>query len=141
MNDLQAALGKSQIDSLCDFVRVRENLAKKYIENLTGLHLQLPKINKDIKSSWHLFVVRIKDYETKITKRELFETLRSKKIGVNVHYIPIYLHPYYQKLNFKKNYCIEAEKYYKEAITLPLHPSLSSNEQDYIIDTLREHVV
>ena len=87
-------------------------------------------------SSFHLYVIRLKLEEISITHREVFERLRQKKILVNLHYIPVYLHPFYQKLGFKKGYCPEAEKYYSEAISIPMYPTLKKKDQDIVINEL-----
>lgn len=106
-------------------------------ERKTGKPLISPWQHPDTYSAFHLYVVRLKLNEIQKTRRESFDLLRKSDIGVNVHYIPVHLHPYYQKLDFYRSQFPEAEKHYEEAITLPLHPTMTCEEQDHIINTLK----
>ena len=98
MTDIAAALGLSQLDRLDEFVARRNALATRYQELLQNLPLELPKISGDVKSAFHLYVIRLRTSEVALAKRDVFNTLRERGLGVNLHYIPIYRHPYYQKM-------------------------------------------
>lgn len=138
MTDIQAALGTSQMARLDAFVTRRQQLAARYDTLLADLPLQLPVQEPRVQSSWHLYVVRLRLTQIGRSHREVFEALRAAGIGVNLHYIPVYLQPYYRALGFVPGYCPEAERYHAEAITLPLYPGMSEKDQDYIAATLRQ---
>lgn len=137
MNDIQAALGASQMSRLEVFVERRRQLATRYTSLLADLPLRLPIQDSRAQSSWHLYVVRLRLDQIGRSHREVFDALRAAGIGVNLHYIPVYLQPYYRSLGFSPGYCPEAERYHGEAISLPLYPGLSESDQDYIAATLR----
>jgi UDP-4-amino-4,6-dideoxy-N-acetyl-beta-L-altrosamine transaminase len=139
MTDIQAALGASQMTRLAEFVGRRRYLAARYSDMLGGLQLplQLPEQDARAGSSWHLYVVRLRLDAMHVTHREVFEGLHEAGIGVNLHYIPVHLQPYYQALGFQSGYCPEAERYAVEAISLPLYTGLTETEQDHIVATLR----
>lgn len=136
MTDLQAALGASQLDHLNAFVVRRRQMAERYDQKLQALALTLPWQHPDTHSSWHLYIVRLRLNKIAKTHRQVFEALREAGIGVNLHYIPVHTQPYYQALGFGWGDFPEAEQYYREAISLPLHPGLTEEEQDYVVDTL-----
>jgi len=138
MNDIQAALGTSQMSRLDEMVAERHRLAARYNEQLHDLPLLLPYQIKDFYSAFHLYVVRLILPKVAKSHRAVFEELRSAGIGVNLHYIPVHIQPYYQKLGFCSGDFPEAEKYYREAITLPLYHHLSENDQDKVIGCLRD---
>lgn len=136
MTDLQAALGLSQMTRLEEFIAKRHVLASRYNEKLAELPLVLPYQIPDSYSGQHLYVIRLKPDERRKSHRLVFESLRAAGIGVNLHYIPVYLHPYYRKMGFEPGYCPEAELYYSEAISLPMYPDLSFSQQDRVIEVL-----
>ncbi len=136
MTELQAALGISQIQRLDEFVAQRHQLAQRYNQLLAGLPLTLPWQHPDSYSGLHLYVIRLQLDKINKTHRQVFEELREAGIGVNLHYIPVHTQPYYQKMGFKQGDFPEAEKYYQEAISLPLFPELSQQEQDFVVDAL-----
>ncbi|MDX8549498.1 UDP-4-amino-4,6-dideoxy-N-acetyl-beta-L-altrosamine transaminase [Methanospirillum sp. J.3.6.1-F.2.7.3] len=138
MTDIQAGLGLSQLQRLDSYVARRNYLAKKYSESLQGLPIQLPSIDAKNISAFHLFVIRLKLDELLPTRTEIFLQLQSKGIGVNVHYMPVYMQPYYQKLGFSKGQFPEADKYAEDVITLPLFPLMTDNEQEIVIKSLTE---
>lgn len=138
ITDIQAALGLSQLKRLDSYVQKRKQLAEKYAQKLKNLPLTLPVIKKDCDSSWHLYAVRLQTGKISKTRKEVFDAMRDKNIGVNVHYIPVHLHPYYKELGFSPGDYPESEAYYAQALTLPLFPALKDEEQDYICDTLAE---
>ena len=140
MTDLQAALGQSQMQRLDEFVSRRHTIAKRYDESLNNLPLVIPSKQPDSYSSMHLYVIRIQHEKIEKTHREVFEVLHDADIGVNLHYIPIYHQPYYKNLGFVKGYCLNAESYYSEAMSLPMYPDLSEKKQDTVIDILKKAI-
>lgn len=136
MTELQAALGISQMQRLDEFVAQRHQLAQRYNQLLAGLPLTLPWQHPDSYSGLHLYVIRLQLDKINKTHRQVFEELREAGLGVNLHYIPVHTQPYYQKMGFKQGDFPEAEKYYQEAISLPLFPELSQQEQDFVVDAL-----
>jgi len=138
MTDVQAALGMSQIQRLDAYVQRRQFLARAYDERLCQLPLQLPCQHADSASAWHLYVVRLKLNEITRSQREVFESLRTVGIGVNLHYIPVHIQPYYAQMGFCEGDFPEAERYYREAISLPMFPLLSDKSQSEVVLRLRE---
>ncbi len=136
MTDIQAALGASQLAKIDGFVARRRELAARYDRLLGGLPLTLPWQAEKDASAWHLYVVRLKLDEIAKSHRRVFEELRSAGIGVNLHYIPVHTQPYYQGLGFKAGDFPAAERYYAEAVSLPMHCGLSDEQQDYVAATL-----
>jgi len=136
MTDIAAALGLAQMKRLNDFVSKRNYIAKRYNEKFKDFPLVIPRQNLDTYSSYHLYVIRLKLKEITKTQREVFEALRMAGILVNLHYIPVYRQPYYENIGFKSGYCLEAEKYYSEAISLPIYFGLSETQQDTVIEEL-----
>jgi len=137
LTDLQAALGASQMTRLGKFIRQRRLLARRYDEILAGLPLTLPWQHPDTVSSWHLYVVRLQLNRIRKTHRQVFEALRADGIGVNLHYIPVYTHPYYRRLGFKLGQFPEAERFYAEAVSLPLFYELAEADQDRVAAALK----
>lgn len=140
MTDMQAALGLSQLGKLEAFVERRRQLAARYHSLLAGLPLQLPAAQADAESAWHLYVVRLQTERIGKSHREVFQALREAGIGVNLHYIPVHLQPYYRALGFAPGDFPEAERYYGQALTLPLYPAMSEIEQDIVIRQLQQLV-
>jgi dTDP-4-amino-4,6-dideoxygalactose transaminase len=132
MTDIHAALGLSQLDRLEEFVIRRNDLAQRYDSALVNIPVQLQIIPKDVYSARHLYVVRVNAKQ----HRSLFEAFRSEGVGVNLHYIPVHLQPYFRNLGFKEGLFQESEDYGQEAISLPLYPDLSHEEQDKVIEVL-----
>ncbi|UVM71042.1 UDP-4-amino-4,6-dideoxy-N-acetyl-beta-L-altrosamine transaminase [Pseudomonas alvandae] len=137
ITDLQAALGLSQLNKLDGFIARRRELAARYDRLLDGLPLTLPGLQADAESAWHLYVVRLRLEEISLSHRQVFEGLRAAGIGVNLHYIPVHLQPYYRDLGFAPGDYPQAERYYAEAISLPMFPSLSDEQQDYVAGQLQ----
>jgi UDP-4-amino-4,6-dideoxy-N-acetyl-beta-L-altrosamine transaminase len=140
MTDLQAALGLSQMRRLDEFVTQRHVIAKRYNQLLADLPVNTPWQNEDSYSGLHLYVIRLKLAEMGKTHRQVFEAMRALGIGVNLHYIPVYHQPYYENLGFKTGYCLEAEQYYAEAISLPMYPGLTEAQQDLVVTALHEAI-
>ena len=137
MTDIQAALGSSQIKHLDEFVLRRRWLADRYNEAFSSLPLTSPWQHPDCDSAFHLYVIQLELDRGGKTRRQLFEFLRQAGIGVNLHYIPVYLQPYYRSMGFKPGYCPESERYYGAAISLPLYYDLSEKDQDRVVDAIR----
>ncbi|QLE52278.1 UDP-4-amino-4,6-dideoxy-N-acetyl-beta-L-altrosamine transaminase [Nostoc sp. C057] len=138
MTDIQAALGASQLQRLDKFVERRQLIAQRYNQLLQDLPLILPWQHPDSESSWHLYVIRLKLDKINKTHRQIFEELRSTGVGVNLHYIPVHIQPYYQKLGFQLGDFPKVEQYYEEAITIPLYYGLNEESQDKVVIPLRE---
>jgi UDP-4-amino-4,6-dideoxy-N-acetyl-beta-L-altrosamine transaminase len=136
MTDLQAALGLSQMERLNVYVARRHELARRYDQLLADLPVTTPWQHPDSYSGMHLYVIRLKLDKINKTHRQVFDELLEQGIGVNLHYIPVHTHPYYQRLGFLGvKYCI-AERYYAEAISLPMYQTLSTEQQDQVINIL-----
>lgn len=136
MTDIQAALGISQMSRLVLYVAKREALARQYDVRLAQLPVRLPKRAGNRSSAWHLYVVRVAASE----RLAVFNAMRSAGIGVNVHYSPVHLQPYYRRQGFVPGQFPNAEAHGAEAITLPLHPGLSTTDMDVVVATLAEAV-
>lgn len=133
LTDFQCALGISQLKRLEKFIKKRKTLAKKYLTSLDKNKYELPKMVNRHKSSWHLFVIKVKN-----NKRDKFyKYLKKNKISSVLHYIPVFLHPYYKSKINKKNFK-QTKEYYKNAISIPLFVDLKKKEQDYIIKKINE---
>jgi UDP-4-amino-4,6-dideoxy-N-acetyl-beta-L-altrosamine transaminase len=141
MTDLQAALGLSQMQRLDEFVAKRHDIAKRYDQILAGLPVITPWQHADSYSGLHLYVIRLKLDEIGGTHRQVFEALRAAGIGVNLHYIPVYRQPYYEGLGFKAGHCPGSERYYAEAISLPMYPGLTEGQQSRVVRALAEAVL
>lgn len=140
MTDVQAALGTSQMQRLEEFVARRAALAHRYDALLADLPLVLPYQAPNRASAWHLYVIRLQLDQMRKSRRQVFEALRADGIGVNVHYIPVHTQPYYTALGFGWGQFPQAEQYYREAISLPLFPDLSDEDQDRVVAALKEAI-
>ena len=133
MTDLQAALGSSQMTRLNKIVERRAKLAARYDEMLQEMPLKTPIQSLNTASSWHLYVIRV-DVDRHKT---IFEFLQSQNIGVNLHYMPVHLQPFYQRRGFKPGQFPNAEAYATEAISIPLYYGLTNENQDFVVKNLR----
>lgn len=137
MTELQAALGLSQMQRLQEFVIKRHKLASRYDELLQNLPITLPWQHPDSESARHLYVIRLQLEQINITHLDVFNALRAAGVLVNLHYIPVHLQPYYQKMGFESGQFPEAEQYYKEAISIPLFSAMTEGQQDTVCSTLK----
>lgn len=137
MTDIQAALGISQLDRIDSFIERRTTLARQYDQALQDLPLKLPTVLPENRSAWHLYVIRV----NAAIHHQVFEGLRQQGLGVNLHYMPVHLQPYYQALGFVKGQYPEAETHGESAITLPLFSTLTDQQQDHVVDVLSQVLV
>ncbi|MFD1983352.1 UDP-4-amino-4,6-dideoxy-N-acetyl-beta-L-altrosamine transaminase [Mesorhizobium newzealandense] len=138
MTDMQAALGVSQVARLTHYVKRRHEIADRYNKLLANLPLTLPWQHPDSYSAYHLYVIRLQLEEIGVSHLEVFEAMRARDIMVNLHYIPVHTQPYYQKMGFRNGDYPEAERYYREAISIPMHPALTDADQEFVVKVLRE---
>lgn len=137
ITDIQCALGCSQMGKLDRFLQRRKELVQRYNEAFADCkNIVCPYQLPETESGWHLYIIQVRNHG----RREVFDRLREAGIGVNVHYIPVYMHPYYQEHGYGDVHCRRAEKIYEHIISLPLYPGLTDEEQDYVIETLKRIV-
>ncbi|MBI1907605.1 MAG: UDP-4-amino-4,6-dideoxy-N-acetyl-beta-L-altrosamine transaminase [Rhodocyclales bacterium] len=136
MTDIQAALGCSQMSRLDAYVDRRHAIAQRYDALLSGLPLRKPWQHPDAYSAYHLYPVRLKLDGLKRSHRDVFDSLRARGIGVNLHYIPVHTQPFFEAMGFKRGDYPEAERYYAEAISLPLYPTLTDVGQQQVVAAL-----
>ena len=139
MTDIQAALGISQLSKLGKFIKKRNQIAKRYNNLLKDLPIQTPRINTNSRSSFHLYVIRLKDLSFRSYSR-IFDELRNSGIGVNLHYLPVHLQPFYRSKGFKDGDFPNAESYSSEALSLPIYYDLSSKDQIKIVNKLKKAI-
>lgn len=137
MTELQGALGLSQLDRLESFVERRNILAKRYDHLLGDLPLRLPGRMPNARSSFHLYVIQLESSNPGMHRR-IFDAMRTGGVGVNLHYIPVHLQPYYRELGFAPGDFPASEAYYARAITLPLHQNLSEEDQNTVVRVLKQ---
>lgn len=140
MTEIQAALGYSQVQRLDQYVQRRHELAKRYDELLSNFPLERPWQHPDTYSAFHLYVVRLR-VDGGHSHREVHEAMRAAGILVNLHYIPVPMHPFYQNLGFDPARWPEACRYYAEAMTLPLYPTMTDEQQDQVVNCLKRALV
>lgn len=134
ITDIACALGASQMDKLDRFLERRRQIAGKYDEAFADIpQIKTPWQQEGCQSGWHLYMIQTMER----SRREVFDGLRQAGIGVNVHYIPVYRHPYYQRNGYAGVHCLNAEAFYERAVSLPIFPGLTESQQDYVI----EHVI
>lgn len=134
ITDIQCALGCSQMKKLDRFLARRKEIVARYNEAFADCeNIVTPYQLPETESGWHLYIVQVKNCD----RRKVFEALREHGIAVNVHYIPVYMHPYYQEHGYKDVHCRNAEAIYSHIISLPLYPTLTEEQQQYVIETLK----
>jgi len=134
LTDFQCALGLSQLRKLSRFIQKRAQIAKIFERKFRGNdYFDLPREKNYAKSAWHLYPIRLKNQYRKQRNR-IFTQLRRNKLGVQIHYIPVYWHPYYQKLGYRRGICPIAEDFFQREISLPLHPAMSDEEIAFVVE-------
>lgn len=136
MSDIQAALGLSQLSRLEQITGVRNALAQEYRKRLAGLPLGFQSVSPGNRSSYHLFVVRLLNSAGPKDHRDVFHELRESGIGVNLHYMPVHLQPYYRKLGFAPGMYPESELHGRSALTLPLYTDLTTESMDKVVQSV-----
>ena len=135
LTDLQSALGSSQMNKIGYFIKKRREIVKTYNYAFKDIKEIVTPYEADFSNSgWHLYVIKLKPDLMTCTRKEIFEALRAENIGVNVHYIPVYWHPHYKKLGYKKGICPKAEELYENIITLPLFPAMTDDDVNDVIN-------
>lgn len=139
ITDFQCALGISQMKKLDRFIQRRKEIATRYNEAFAEIGEIITPVEKaDVKAAYHIYVIQLRTEKIKSSRKEIFEALRSENIGVNVHYIPVHLHPYYQKkFGYKEGDYPKAERYYEKAITLPIFPKMSDEDVEDVIEAVK----
>jgi dTDP-4-amino-4,6-dideoxygalactose transaminase len=141
MNDIQAALGLSQLKRLDQYVKRRHEIAAFYDSALKNLPLTTPWQAPSVYSSYHLYPVLVKNSLDSKSQKQVYNELRKSDIAVNLHYTPVHRHPYYENLGFKKDNFPVAEKFHQEAISIPMYATLEEEHQKYVVETLRKKVM
>jgi len=141
ITDIQAALGITQLEKLDKFLARRREMVNKYnneFKEIDGLIIpeQLEKTN----SAWHIYVLQLELEKLTADRKEIFNALIEKNLGVNVHYIPVYFHPYYQSLGYQKGICPKAEWLYERIITIPLYPKMTDQKVNEVIKRIKSTI-
>ena len=140
ITDFQCALGLSQMNKLDQFIQRRREIAARYNEAFAEMEeIITPVEQENVEAVYHIYVIQLRTEKLKVGRREIFEALRAENIGVNVHYLPVHLHPYYQReFGYKKGDYPKAEGYYERTITLPIFPKMSNEDVEYVIGTVKK---
>jgi len=137
ITDFQSILGISQLKKLDKFIKARRKIAHQYNNELSEIDaIDLPSEDLNVKSAWHLYCIRIKGNKPDAVRKKVFCALRDNGIGAQVHYIPVYKHPYYKKIGYGDVVCANAESFYRRAISIPIYPAMTEKDSGYVIDTL-----
>ena len=139
LTDVQSALGTSQMYKIDDFITRRREIVKLYNDAFKDLkEIVIPFEAEFSNSGWHIYVIKVKPDLLTVTRKEIFEALQAENIGVNVHYLPVYLHPYYRDLGYAKGICPNAEELYENMITLPLFPGMSNEDVNDVVVAVKK---
>ena len=138
ITDIQCALGLSQLNKIDNFIKRRREIVKIYNNAFERFDEITTPFHPDyVNPSWHLYVIQLNLERLSVSRKKVFDKLRKNKLGVQVHYIPVYFHPYYQKLGFKKGLCPNAEWLYNRIISLPLFPKMTNHDIDWVIKSIK----
>ena len=140
LTDIHAALGLSQMKRLEEFVETRNQIANRYTKVLAHLPVTVQLQTLDVYSAFHLYVIRLRLPKNKKSHREVFEALRAAGFGVNLHYIPVYRQPYYAQMGFNPSHFPESERYYADAISIPMYSGITEDQQDRVVAALRKAI-
>ena len=140
MTELQAALGLSQLNKLDEFIQTRQFIASRYDEKLKSMPVKTPWQLPNTYSSFHLYPIQVDNKSCGKSQRDIYQALQHAGIGVNLHYIPVYRQPFYERMGFQQGYCPQAEHYFKSSISIPVYASLSEEQQDRVIEEIRSAV-
>jgi dTDP-4-amino-4,6-dideoxygalactose transaminase len=142
ITDFQCALGISQMKKLDRFFSKRREIAAKYDQALASIpEIIIPKVSSEVKHAYHIYVIQLRLNKIKVGRKEIFDALKAENIGVNVHYMPLHLHPFYQKqFGYQVGDFPVAEQYYERAITLPIFPAMSDKDVDDVIQATKQVV-
>jgi len=138
MNDIQAALGLNQMKRLDEYIERRHNIAEYYDKEIKKLPLITPWQAPGVYSSYHLYPILVNNTSKIKTQKQIYDELRKNNIAVNLHYVPVHRHPYYEDIGFKKNDFPIIERLHKEIITIPLYPTLKKEQQEYVVEALKK---
>ncbi|MFO7772807.1 MAG: UDP-4-amino-4,6-dideoxy-N-acetyl-beta-L-altrosamine transaminase [Dehalococcoidia bacterium] len=140
ITDFQCALGISQLKKLDRFVQRRREIASRYNDALSGIEEVITPVELgDVKAAYHIYVIQLRTDMLDVSRKEVFEALQAENIGVNVHYMPLHLHPFYKKeFGYRKGDHPRAERYYERAITLPLFPKMSDDDVEDVIEAVQK---
>ncbi len=139
LTDVQSALGTSQMDKIDGFITRRREIVKQYNDAFKALKEIVTPFEAEFSNSgWHIYVIKVKPELLTVARKEIFEALQAENIGVNVHYLPLYLHPYYRELGYAKGICPNAEELYENMITLPLFPSMSNEDVNDVVAAVKK---
>lgn len=139
LTDFQAALGLSQLNKSDRFLHLRKEIAGNYDKMFSKLEeLELSFRHPDRESAWHLYIIRLNENRLRVGRRQIFDALRAENIGVNVHYLPVYLHPYYRALGYEAGLCPNAESLYSNMITLPLFPKMTPEDVVDVVTAVKK---
>jgi len=141
ITDIQAALGITQLEKLDNFLARRREIVNKYNQEFKDIEgVIIPEQLENTNSAWHIYVLQLELEKLTADRKEIFNDLRGKNLGVNVHYIPVYFHPYYQSLGYEKGICPKAEKLYERIITIPLYPKMTDQQVDEVIKRIKSTI-
>ncbi len=141
ITDIQTALGSSQLRKLDGFIRRRREIVDIYNSEFSRVEgIRTPYTDGSCRSAWHLYIIRLNLEKLNADRKTVFDALKAENIGVNVHYIPVYYHPYYKKMGYVKGLCPNAERLYEEIITLPLFPSMSNRDAEDVVTAVKKVV-
>jgi len=142
MTDIQAALGMSQLKKINRFLARRRKIVNRYNEVFSDIpQIVIPHQMSEAQSAWHLYILQLKLEQLAASRKEIYLSLQQRGIGVNVHYIPVYYHPYYKKLGYNRGLCPNAETLYDRIITIPLYPKMSDDDVEYVIEAIKESLI